>query len=144
MKKIGRFVMMGQISGNTNKKFHLWDGTFKSGYRIVEFITQDSEPTTSTEHMGVLGTKQRSVSASTDWSDVTQLAWTQYQAPSANTHSETVIRDDNMVIEDLYLDVYATADNRVVNYKIVLEKYEFTDWTGAGILVENNAQAGPQ
>ena len=48
-----------------------------------------------------------------------------------------------MVIEDLWISDYSTADNRTVNYYIVLEKYEFTAWDGAGTMVRNQSQAGP-
>jgi len=50
-----------------------------------------------------------------------------------------------MVIEDLYLSFYSeTGDSDYANYYIVLQKYEFPAWTGAGFLVENLGQGGPQ
>ena len=49
-----------------------------------------------------------------------------------------------MAIEDLWIGVYSTGDETLINYYMELEKWEFPAWTGAGILVENISQAGPQ
>ena len=56
----------------------------------------------------------------------------------------SVIRPDNMVVEDLWISAYSTSESGDLNYEITLEKYEFPAWTGAGVLVENLSQAGPQ
>jgi len=145
MKKLGKYVFMGQMAGNTTKKFHLWDGSFKTGFRILEFRIADYGSTATHEEAGLLTTKQTAVTGFWDWGDVTQLAWAGYNAPNTDYALDTnLIRPDNMVIEDLYLGIYSVSDNRKINYYIELEKYSFSDWVGAGILVENNAQAGPQ
>ncbi len=51
-----------------------------------------------------------------------------------------------MIIEDLYMSNYFPEGetDQDVNYFIVVQKYEFKAWDGAGILVANLAQAGPQ
>ena len=144
MKKIGDYVLMGQIAGNSTKRFNLFDGKFTTGYRIKEFYLEEELPRTGTEALGLLSTREKAVSATWDWSDVTELAWSGYQAPTTNSAEKHYVRPDNMAIEDLYLNVYSSLDDRTFNYMIILEKYEFKDWDGAGILVENNAQAGPQ
>ena len=56
----------------------------------------------------------------------------------------SVIRPDNMAIEDMWISAYSTSESTDLNYEITLEKYSFADWDGAAILVENLSQAGPQ
>lgn len=144
MKKTGDYVLMGQIAGNSTKRFNLFDGKFTTGYRIKEFYLENGSPTDGAEALALLSTREKAVSVNWDWADVTELAWAAFQAPTTNSAEKHYVRPDNMAIEDLYLMVYSTLDNRTFNYMIILEKYEFKDWDGAGILVENNAQAGPQ
>jgi len=142
-KRDGDLVLMGQLPGNTKKRFNLFDGKFTTGYKIKSFKIVDYAMTASYECMGVLSTTERSVSALTDWADVEQVAWAQYLAPTTNTTNEFTVRPDSIILEDLYLDVYATNDNRLINYQIILEKYEFTAWDGAGNMVRNQSQSGP-
>ncbi len=142
MKKVGEYVLMGQIAGNTNMRFNLFDGLFTTGYRIKEFYLENSSPTDGAEAVAIISTRRKSVTVNWDWSDVTELAWAAFQAPTTNSAEKFYIRPDNVAIEDLFLMVYSTLDSRTFNYMIILEKMEFKDWDGAGILVENNSQAG--
>jgi hypothetical protein len=150
MKKLknGRRVLTGQVTSNTydglENRIQLNDGLFTTGYRIVSFKISPLTPTTSAEVMAKITTEPKSTVTNWYWQDVQELAWAFWGSDKyLNTYME--LREDNMAIEDLWISAYNSVDDDLaINYEIVLEKYEFPAWTGAGVLVENLSQAGPQ
>ena len=151
MKRVkgGRKVLRGKIAAGTyqgpENRIHLFDGKFTTGYRIVEFKVMDSSPTGNYEIFAKLSTEPDSAISTSDFSDVKQLAYAGWAITnSAAAFAGELIVEDNMAIEDLWISAYSSSDNRQCNYYIVLEKYTFPAWDGAGILVENLSQAGPQ
>ena len=150
MKRVkgGQKVITGQIDGNTyggpDNRIHLFDGKFTTGYRITKFIIMEDSATASYEAVAKLCTEPLSNMSHWDWGDVRELAWASYNGPTTGVGwmgDSYIIRPDNMVIEDLWLSHYSTSDSRVYNYMIVLDKYEFTAWDGAGTLVQNRSQS---
>lgn len=151
MKRVkdGRRVLTGQILTGTydgsENRIHLFDGTFTTGYRIVEFIITPQFPTGTGEFVSKITTEPNSLVSEWNWDDVQELAWGSYNTPIASRFGvQYEIRPDNMAVEDLWIGAYTTGEQRLLNYMIVLEKYSFPAWDGAGILVENLSQAGPQ
>jgi len=149
MKKIGGCVMTGQITIGTyngvENRLQLFDGKFTTGYRIVDFKISSRYPLNAGEFVSKLSTEPKSNLAEWHWDDVQEIAWAKVDQAALFTGSDrSVIRPDNMIIEDLYISAYSTSESGDLNYEITLEKYEFPAYTGAGFLVENNSQAGPQ
>ena len=151
MKRVkgGRKVLSGQIAAGTyqgnENRIQLFDGKFTTGYRIVEFKVMDSGPTGNYEMFAKISTEPKSTISAANFSDVQELAYAGWAITnSANGFEGELIKEDNMVIEDMWISAYSPSDNRKCNYYIVLEKYTFPAWDGAGILVENLSQAGPQ
>ena len=151
MKRVknGRRVLSGKIDASSysgiENRIQLFDGKFTTGYRIVDFKISSTYPLNAGEWVAKLSTEPKSGVATWQWDDVQQLAWARSgtQADYASTY-RTVIREDNMVIEDLWISAYSTTESNKMNYEITLEKYTFASWDGAGILVENLSQAGPE
>lgn len=151
MKRVqnGRRVLMGKVDtgtyNGTENRIHLFDGKFTTGYRVVSFRIVPGAPLTATEFMAKLSTEPKSTISTLDMSDVQEIAWAQAGVSTSFLFNNMEwIRDDNMVIEDLWISSYTTGTSPVdLNYEIVLEKYSFASWDGAGILVENLAQGGP-
>ena len=150
MGKKGRRVLMGQIDTGTyngsENRIQLFDGKFTTGYRITSLRVAPESPASTAEFVFKVSTEPKSNIASFNWQDVQEVAWATVMVPLGYGNGEqTQIRDDNMAIEDLYISAYTTSASTLkINYELVLEKYEFTSWTGAGFLVENLSQAGPQ
>jgi len=151
MKRVkdGTRVLMGQIDTGTYKgsenRIQLWDGKFTTGYRVVKFEICGDVPTTAEDLSAILSTEPKSTLGTWDWSDAQEIAWALCVQWGANTMDRyTNHRPDNMAIEDLWIQAYTTGEATLMNYQIILEKYEFAAWDGAGILVENLSQAGPQ
>ncbi len=150
MKRItkGRRVLTGQlVEGTYNEsqnRIQLFDGSYKTGYRIVSFKVAPVDPTVSAEIIGKITTEPKSTVTAWNWQDVQELAWS-YWGADKYQDSYSNIRDSNMVVEDLWISTYnSVTDNGLVNYEIILEKYSFPTWDGAGFLVENLSQGGPQ
>tara|TARA_Y100000401_G_C8321873_1_gene225813 strand:- start:115 stop:570 length:456 start_codon:yes stop_codon:yes gene_type:complete len=137
-------IVAGSYQGLENR-IQLFDGRFTTGYRIVDFKIASEYPLNAGEWIAKLSTEPKSTISQWFWQDVQELAWAKYDQAVLFTGTEmSVIRQDNMVIEDLWISAYSTSEAGNLNYEITLEKYEFPSWTGAGVLVENLSQAGPQ
>ena len=150
MKRVkgGRKVLTGQIIEGTyngsENRIQLFDGKFTTGYRSVRFKITPRTPVSPDLVIGKLSTVPLSTVTVWEWQDVRELAWAKWSADKYFDEYEN-LREDNMVIEDLYISTYnSTTDQSAINYEIILDKYEFAAWDGAGILVENLSQAGPQ
>ena len=140
--KDGIKVLKGQITLNTyngiENRIQLWDGKFTTGYRVTEFRICPRTPTSQEEIMAIISTEPKSSLGSTfNFQDNENVAYYLWNAPNQTEHSEwKLIVDGNMAIEDLWLSVYTTGDEPLVNYYIILEKYSMSDWEGAGVLVQ--------
>ena len=149
MKRIkgGRKIIRGQIdtgtyNGNENK-IQLFDGKFTTGYKIVEFVIISDGPAGSSEQIGKLRTTPKSNISVFDFSDVEEVAWSAWGVPTNTRFGEfSLVAEDNLIIEDLYLSAYTTGEADKMNYYIVLDKYEFTAWDGAATMVRNQSQSG--
>lgn len=151
--KNGTKVIMGQLDRNTyngiENRIQLFDGQFTTGYRITKFVISPSTPAsadnTASELYSLLSTEPKSQLGYWHWNDIEQLAWAAWNPTYGGRHGTySELRPENMVVEDLYIQTYTPEDvNWMFNYMIVLEKYEFTAWDGAAVLVRNQSQAGP-
>lgn len=144
--KEGTRVLSGTItsSPSTYNRIQLFDGLFTTGYRIVDFQITPHSPTVAAQSMAKLATEAVGSGDHWHWEDVRELAWAGWFSNKFVDRTFD-IRPDNMVIEDLFLYLYdGEGDDKTFNYMITLEKYTFPAWDGAGILVENLSQAGPE
>lgn len=143
MKKIGDYVVRGQIENQGIEKIQLFDGRFDTGFRVLSFVVYPYNNANNSDVAGILGTEAETLTGTSlpDFSDNTQLAWsnTRVQDNFAAQGPLEIIDPDNMIIEDLYVQVQ-NAGGGPVNYMIVLEKYDISEWQGALQLVRNSSQ----
>lgn len=146
MKKIGDAItMLGQVTVNTNgHEIRLWDGSFRTGFRVTKFIISIEAPTGAYEAVGKLHTSPTTGSISQwDWGDTQEIAWSAYGAPTKAGQLYSVTDPDNLIIQNLYFSNYGTADSDFINYYIEMQKYEMPEWRGALSLARNLAQGNP-
>ena len=137
-------IVAGSYNGIENR-IQLFDGRFTTGYRVIDFRIAPRYPLNAGEWVSKLTTEPKSTIGEWHWDDVQEIAWAKYDQAGLFTGTEmSVIRPDNMAIEDMWISAYSTSESTDLNYEITLEKYSFADWDGAAILVENLSQAGPQ
>ena len=153
MKKIGEYTARGIVSeadttaGNP-QKIPLFDGSFTTGYRVVEFKIWGTSwgSSSAPDCIGKLSKNDDGTTAANNFmraDDDNQIAW----ATSAGSTDQggaplddSIIDPDNMIIEDLYVYVRASTDANAVNYIVRLEKYEISDWQGALAMARDRAQ----
>lgn len=144
-----RVVLRGQILTGTynglENRIQVFDGKYTTGYKVVQFDIAPDDPQGSSEYISKLSTEPKSNLAEWDWNDVQEFGWAAFNTPIASRFGYySKLSEDNMIVEDFYISAYTTGEAGQMNYYIVLEGYDFPAWTGAGILVENLSQAGPQ
>ena len=152
MKKIGDYTARGIVSeteteAGTPQKIPLFDGSFRTAYRVIDFKIWGSSFSSGNEGdaVGKLSKNDLGVTTSDNFlraDDDNQIAWAASQGDTDHFISESSIIDrDNLIVEDLY--VYArtrgTASN-AINYLIEMEKYSITDWQGALSMSRDRAQ----
>mgnify|MGYP003141376047 FL=1 len=150
-QKKGDRVLMGKIATGTyqgsENRIPLFDGKFTTGYMITRLEIASTDPHDDEEINLKVSTEPKSNISEWNWSDVQEVGWAGWNIPNAvnGVFYHSIIRPGTMVIEDLYISAYTpTGEGAEINYLIELEKFTFTDWDGAGILVGNLSQAGPQ
>ena len=145
--KGGRKIMTGRITEGTydgsENKIQLFDGRFDTAYKLISFKIAPVSPTLSQELVGKLTTEPNSNVTTWAWENVEEVAWAHWGADK-NQDDYSNVRDDTMVVEDLYVSAYnETIDGAGVNYEIILEKMKIETWDAASIMVRNNSQSGP-
>ena len=155
MKKIGEYTARGIVTeenteAGTPQKIPLFDGRFDTGYRVVDFFIWGANYGSSTQPdcLGKLSKNDDGVTTQTNFmraDDGNQLAWAWFDA-STDTgggfgEPSRIIDPDNMIVEDLY--VYGRSNSgstSSINYMVILEKYDITDWQGALTMARDRAQ----
>ena len=144
MKKIGEYTARGIVSeaqteNGEPQKIPLFDGRFDTAYRITEFHIWSSDMSSGggPDCVGKLSKNAIGTTTAQDFfraDDDNQIAWAGSlgSSDSGLQTPDYIIDPDNLVVEDLYVYVRgATTNTRAINYLIIMEKYEITDWQGA-------------
>ena len=154
MKKIGDYTARGIVSETETEaglpqKIPLFDGSFKTGYRVVGFRIWASTYSGSSnpDCIGKLSKNDSGVTAAANFmraDDDNQIAWSA-SAGSADGGlgfaEQSVIDRDNLIVEDLYVYVRTTGTTTdAINYIIEMEKYSISDWQGALSMARDRAQ----
>jgi hypothetical protein len=145
MKKIGEYTARGiitedQTEAGEPQRIPLFDGSFKTAYRVVKFYIWGANYGSSTQPdcIGKLSTKDNDPTSATNFmraDNDNQIAWGFWGATTDSASGGTppsIIDKDNLIIEDLF--VYGRSNSggtSAINYMVELEKYEITDWQGA-------------
>ena len=155
MKKIGMYTARGTVNeadtlaGNP-QKIPLFDGSFKTAYRVTHFYIWGSDFNSSAgpDCIGKLSKNDDGAITASNFmraDDDNQIAWAGSNggADTPGVEFDNFIVDpDNLVVEDLY--VYARSTNSEttdpINYMVIMEKYEITDWQGALAMARDRAQ----
>ena len=150
MKKIGEYTTRGTIlTDNAINRIILDDGSFETGYRVVEFevAAHDMDLNVDRVYTAKLMTDDDTTTGlNWNWDNNEEIAWSFFGWDSnvgskANYYSR--VDPDNLIIQDLYIigDEGVGQTNVKMNYFIRLEKYDITDSQAALAMVRNRSQA---
>ena len=147
MKKIGEYTTRGQITSDDSamNRIQLFDGRFDTGFRVVFFeVSMKVRSSTSVESVSAkLSTELLADNTIWNWDDNREIGWALAGADAnalAVSTPQTIIDPDNLIVEDLYIGAYSYANAEEINYMLILEKYDITDWQGALAMVRNRSQ----
>ena len=141
MKKLGDYTMRGILSHQSTEKLTLFDGRFDTGFRVVEFLVGPNNITGAESVFGTVFTDPDGSGANTwKWDDNVQIAWAGCASGTDSADAPySVVDPDNLVIEDLYIRGSASSSGDI-NYMLILEKYQFSEWRGALAMVRARSQ----
>ena len=142
-RRVLRGVLDTGTYGGIENKIILFDGKFNTGWKIERFVITPTQPVATREIAAILSTEPKSSLGNWNFSDVEQLAWGSWSVPTGNNGTLfELVDEENMAVEDLWIQSYTTGEATTMNYYIVLQKYEFTSYDGAAVMVKNQSQSG--
>ena len=152
MKLIGRYtargiVTEGETAAGKPQKIPLFDGSFTTAYRVIEFHIFPTSINNST-NPDVLGKLSKNDDGNLTnvnfWraDDGNQIAWASTIGGADNiNYTFNLVDPDNLIVEDLFVyGITAGGTANSINYMVVLEKYEVDDWQGALAMARDRAQ----
>jgi len=144
MKRIGEYTARGTIDREIGvERLVLFDGKFNTAYRVVSVKCAVADLSSANEAYMVISTEATGTTPDNwDWGSNIEIGWAYFKTSlGANEggHFFFNVDEDNMIVEDLYLQGLSDAGH--INYEIKMEKYDITDWQGALAMVRNKSQA---
>ena len=153
MKKIGEYTARGIINeeeteaGNP-QQIPLFDGRFDTAYRVKEFVIWPSSYDSSTgpDVIGKLSKNDDGITIGANFmraDDDNQIAWSGMLGGTDQLQAgDTIIDPDNLIVEDLYVYARSASSTKTtaINYLVVMEKYQISDWQGALAMARDRAQ----
>ena len=155
MKLIGKYTARGVVTESETEagemqRISLFDGSFKTAYRIKEFYVWGASYGSSTQPdcIGKLSKNDDGVTASANFmraDDDNQIGWAWFDASDDTGGGfgapSYLVDPDNLVVEDLFVYIRSrSGTTATMNYMVVMEKYEITDWQGALAMARDRAQ----
>ena len=152
MKKIGEYTARGIVSeddtssGNP-QKIPLFDGSFKTAYRVIKFDIWAATYSNSTnpDVIGKLSKNDDGATGTVNFfraDDDNQIAWAGNigSTDTFQIQQTGIVDPDNLVVEDLYVYARTAGDsNTAINYMVVMEKYEISESQGALLMARDRA-----
>jgi hypothetical protein len=153
-KYIGEYTARGvlteeQTEAGTPQRIQLFDGSFDTAFKVVEFHVWSTSSLSNTQAdvVGKLSTSRNSTQEPGDFfqaADSNEIAWCAsgfgLDGMNAGTFSEFLLDHDNIVIEDLWVYVRSATDTIPVNYMVRMEKYEVGPTIGAVTMAKNKSK----
>ena len=144
MKKIGQYTARGFIPNATEERILLFDGTFKTGYRVTKFEIVIYDPDNSgTDGFGTLSTIS-DTSGQWVFTNGNQVGWASCNSVGSHTGPTAepfnLIDRDNLIVEDLFVYAEMNAGGGGMNYYIELDKYDISEDQAALAMVRNRQQ----
>ena len=142
MKKVGTYTARGQVAHQVTERIKLFDGSFKTGYKVIGFKVAPENVTGNVSCTGILYSDDDGAGNNNfNWGDNIQIAWAGARGDFNDGLQDgyEAVDTDNLIIEDLFIRCHG-SDAANINYMIFLEKYDITEWQGALAMVRSQSQ----
>ena len=141
-------ITEAETEAGTPQLLNVYDGTFKTAYRVIEFHIWGSSYGSSTQPdcMGKLSKNAIGTTGQSNFmraDDDNQIAWSWFGATTdsgGSSSQDSIIDPDNLIVEDLY--IYGRSNSgatAAINYMVVMEKYAITEEQGALLMARDRA-----
>lgn len=118
----------------------LFDGSFETAYRILDFQIAPTSPISSEEISATVNTVEVTHSSVWNWALNTQVAWAAWNVPINTRFGQySNVDDEALVIEDLYID-FTGDSGQTVNWELKLERLSVEDYQGALAMISARGQ----
>lgn len=141
----GNYIVRGENTEDAGpKRINLFDGTYKSGFRIVRFQIAGVREFFNSDCAGKITTDLVSTAGDVwNWGNQQEIGWATNQMPQQSVRNDHfyVVDDSIIVVEELY--VYVHSDRSAtdeVNYLIELEPVDLKDWEYSLSYVQGKSQ----
>ncbi len=147
MKKIGDYTCRGQMTTeNEWNRITLFDGRFDTAYRLVYFeIAPYDTKTAGNDVVAKVATDDSALADGGlwNWDDNREIAWasSENRVSFGPSFRPSTIDKDNLIVEDVYVSYGHVTTDSPVNYILVFEKYDISEWRGALAMVRNRSQS---
>ena len=153
MKLLGHYTARGIVTeaeteAGTPQLIPLYDGSFLTAYRITEFKIWGSDwsADNNPDAIGKLSTNAIGSTGAASFmraDDDNQIAWAVTGGSVDSGHvvfDDSIVDNDNLVIEDLYVYVRARGGSASpINYLVTMEKYSISEEQGALLMARDRA-----
>ena len=141
----GNYIVRGQnTEDNGPTRINLFDGTYKTGWRIVRFdisgesrlAANDVSAKVTTELVTTGGDDWR-------WNAQREVAWASNNMLTTSVRDtfDSVVDDSIILVEEMYVYVHSNQGTDYdVNYLIELEPVDLKDWEYSLSYVQNKSQ----
>ena len=141
----GNYIVRGQNTEDAGpKRINLFDGTYKSGFRVLRFEISAQGPDFNDDTSGKLTTDLvNSAGDVWNWNDQQEVAWATNNMPTASVRGtfDSVVDDSVVMVEELYVYVHNVRGvDEPVNYLIELQPVDLKDWEYSFSYVQGKSQ----
>jgi hypothetical protein len=140
MKQDKILTLKGMLVAGEVARINLFDGSFKSAYRILSFQIAPNDILTGEMCMMKMMTVEKAHGTRWFWDRNDEVGWAVWNTPIATRFGEySRVDKEALIVEDLFLDCSADG-GELVNYMIELEKVSISEWKAALAMVRNASQ----
>lgn len=145
INRSGNFVLRGVAIENEGfKKLNLYNGTYRSGFRVVDFKVASQGIFTSMECQGVISTAPSGASANFwNWENQQQVGWAATDMVGGGTRDMvfSLVDSSIIIVDEIYISVNNNQGNtEPTNYYIELEPVNLEEYQYAMALIQNRSQ----
>lgn len=138
---MGKVVTIRGVGTVPNvEKVLLFDGSFNTAYKILDFTIVPTDPLSSEEISATVNTIEVSHTVTWNWAMNTQVAWASYGAPIGTRFGlYSNVDEEALIVEDLFID-FSGDSAQTVNWELKLEQVTIKDYEAALAMVNARAQ----
>lgn len=144
LNKNGNAVLRGTaIEIDGPKEINLFDGTYRHGWRLIEFKIASEGFFTSEEVQGIISTQGEAFANIWNWDDQTQVGWAATDMVAGGTRQTvfSLVDSSMIIVDNLFVNVNNNkGPSDPVNYYIEIQPVDLKAYEYAMAYIQNESQ----